>query len=365
MRTARVKPGIPTTSAAVRHTPNKSLAVAPVCPAAAVRNASRVRLREQANEAPATTPPSERHQASRRGSNCTVCYLHAPGCNTAMRKTYFLVAAMFLLTLVGNGPRAYARPRALSFDGGPRLTAPPVPTPRAAREGVDLLAHRGMHDEPTINGRPAPKTPENSRAAFRRSVAGGVPFEFDIQAARPEGRGRVGTLLGALRVLVFRNDRALDRALVVTHDDTLRRVAGSNLVVRNSTPSALAGPDLGGGEHVPTLAAVRDLNRGLVGMNAEIKVSGNRITRGLDVIDAVSRITSRKFASLSGRARPDSWRQWAAGAAARSVDAIGAGANRLALLLEVGFGKEFSLTLPSGRTEPHRDRQRPCSDVGA
>lgn len=119
---------------------------------------------------------------------------------------------------------------------------PQVPPPRAAGRPL-VLAHRGASAE----------APENTLAAFRLAME----------------RGADGVELDAWRCATGE--------LVVAHDDDLRRVGGSPLVLRKASLAALRAVDVGSwkgerwrGERVPLLAEVLEaLPSALV--NVELK----------------------------------------------------------------------------------------------
>src|SRR5512133_3369437 len=119
---------------------------------------------------------------------------------------------------------------------------PFVPPPRIAGRPI-VLGHRGA----------AAEAPENTLASFRRAMERGADgVELDVWRC---GSGE----------------------LVVAHDDDLRRVGGSPLVVRKASLAALRAVDVGSwkgeqfrGERVPLLAEVLDaVPSGLV--NVELK----------------------------------------------------------------------------------------------
>src|SRR5512137_245776 len=106
------------------------------------------------------------------------------------------------------------------------MLSPFIPPPRA--EGRPLvLGHRGASAE----------APENTLASFRLAMERGADgIELDVW-------------------------RCATGELVVAHDDDLRRVGGSPLVVRNASFAALRAVDVGSwkgegfrGERVPLLA---------------------------------------------------------------------------------------------------------------
>ena len=61
------------------------------------------------------------------------------------------------------------------------------------------IAHRGLHDE---------NNPENSISAFQAAIACGYPIEMDVRLSK-------------------------DGKIVVFHDDSLDRVTGANLLVKD------------------------------------------------------------------------------------------------------------------------------------
>lgn len=115
----------------------------------------------------------------------------------------------------------------------------PAPDPRkVAWIGEHDFAHRGLHDG---------ETPENSRAAFAKAIAGGWGIELDVQ-------------------------RASDGQPVVFHDDTLERLtAETGPVSRRSTAQLGAIALAGTTETIPTLRQVLTDVAGRIPVLIEIK----------------------------------------------------------------------------------------------
>lgn len=103
--------------------------------------------------------------------------------------------------------------------------------------GVDY-AHRGLWNA---------ERPENSLAAFRAAVAHGYGIELDVHRTR-------------------------DGALVVHHDDSLRRMTGVDKRIAQSTLNEVRACLLPNGEPIPTLDEVLDAVAGRVPLIVEIKV---------------------------------------------------------------------------------------------
>lgn len=103
--------------------------------------------------------------------------------------------------------------------------------------GVDY-AHRGLWNA---------ERPENSLAAFRAAVAHGYGIELDVHRTR-------------------------DGALVVHHDDSLRRMTGVDKRIAQSTLNEVRACLLPNGEPIPTLDEVLDAVAGRVPLIVEVKV---------------------------------------------------------------------------------------------
>ena len=102
------------------------------------------------------------------------------------------------------------------------------------------IAHRGLHD--IDKG-----TPENSLAAFAAAVARGYAIENDIHVTA-------------------------DGAVVVFHDNNLKRMCGVDVNIEESTLSELRKYTLlGTNEHIPTLKECLDLVDGRVPLLIEFK----------------------------------------------------------------------------------------------
>lgn len=128
---------------------------------------------------------------------------------------------------------------------------------------ADRYAHRGYHDKPEI--------PENSMAAFRRSIEYGLPTEIDVHLIA-------------------------DGSLVVFHDDDLERETGVKGIIEdyditNLRKLRLEGTD----EMIPTLDEVLDLfeDSGLP-LLIELKVNrGN--------YKALGRVVAKRLDSYRGK----------------------------------------------------------------
>ena len=102
-----------------------------------------------------------------------------------------------------------------------------------------LIAHRGLFDNQ--------KMIENTIPAFQKCIDQSIPFEFDIQLT-------------------------LDNQLVVFHDDDLKRLAGKNMIIQESTYEELQSiPLLESNSHIPLLKEVLELNQDKVFLDIEIK----------------------------------------------------------------------------------------------
>jgi glycerophosphoryl diester phosphodiesterase len=89
--------------------------------------------------------------------------------------------------------------------------------------------------------------PENTLRAFELAIEGGLDLvELDVYLSR-------------------------DGAIVVIHDEDLRRTAGRPEAVASLTGDELAKVDLGDGQGVPRLTDVFDLARGRIGVYVELK----------------------------------------------------------------------------------------------
>lgn len=118
--------------------------------------------------------------------------------------------------------------------------------------GVDY-AHRGLWNtnEPGEENRPADDLrPENSLAAFRAAVDKGYGVELDVHLTR-------------------------DGALVVHHDDSLKRLTGIDIRIAESTLEEVRACHLPNGEPVPTYDEVLATIAGRIPMIVEVKVEGN------------------------------------------------------------------------------------------
>ena len=109
----------------------------------------------------------------------------------------------------------------------------------SAYDGL-IVAHRGMYEKDR-------GIPENTMLAFRRAVENGYAIEMDVHLTA-------------------------DGVPVVSHDASLRRVYGADIVIEEHTlaelvPYAVPGTD----EHIPTFRAFLDLVDGKVPLVIELK----------------------------------------------------------------------------------------------
>ena len=120
------------------------------------------------------------------------------------------------------------------------LTAPNAPRAGVERLFGVELAHRGLHENPTL--------PENSRGAFAAAVEAGYGIELDVQLSS-------------------------DGVPVVFHDQSLDRVCGLPGSTRDYPFEKLATTPLFGqeGTGIPAFADVLDLVGGRVPLLVEIK----------------------------------------------------------------------------------------------
>lgn len=106
-----------------------------------------------------------------------------------------------------------------------------------------LYAHRGLHDGNQ-------RVPENSLEAFRLAVEAGYGIELDVQPTK-------------------------DDKLVVFHDDTLKRLCGADLRVRDLTFEELGAHPLPDGSPIPLFEQVLALVDGKAPLIVEIKHYGS------------------------------------------------------------------------------------------
>ena len=107
------------------------------------------------------------------------------------------------------------------------------------------IAHRGQHDDKTVRT-------ENSMAAFRKAVESGYNIETDVH------------LLKSGEVVIF-------------HDNTLTRVCGKKVNIKDLTLDDINGDDylLPNKEHLPLLQELLDLVEGTQsGILLELKING-------------------------------------------------------------------------------------------
>ncbi len=133
--------------------------------------------------------------------------------------------------------------------------------------GVDY-AHRGLWNtnEPEEENRLADDLrPENSLAAFRAAVEKGYGIELDVHRTR-------------------------DGALVVHHDDSLKRLTGTDIRIADSTLKELRACTLPNGEPIPTFDEVLKAVSGRVPLIVELKVeNGNQDLLARAVYDRMKR----------------------------------------------------------------------------
>lgn len=109
-------------------------------------------------------------------------------------------------------------------------------------------AHRGLWN---TNDPGESNRPENSLAAFRAAVDKDYGIELDVHLTR-------------------------DGALVVHHDDSLKRLTGADIRIADSTLAEVRACKLPNGEPVPTYDEVLDTVQGRIPMIVEVKVeNGN------------------------------------------------------------------------------------------
>ncbi len=105
-------------------------------------------------------------------------------------------------------------------------------------------AHRGFHDN-------SGDAPENSRLSFERAAQKGYGIELDVQLS-------------------------LDNEVVVFHDDTLKRICGTNQKVSSLSKQELSQHKLlGSDECIPTLSDVLKCVDGRVPLLVELKPYGD------------------------------------------------------------------------------------------
>jgi glycerophosphoryl diester phosphodiesterase len=147
------------------------------------------------------------------------------------------------------------------------------------RDNIAVTAHRGS----------SRRAPENTLSAIRQAIADGADFaEIDVRATA-------------------------DGVVVLMHDDDLRRVAGVNKKIRDTTYADLKDLDVGLwfsphfiGEPIPTLEEAIAVARGNIRLNIELKVNRHaqqlveRIVQIVRDADFVSQciITSTSYDAL-------------------------------------------------------------------
>ncbi len=105
-----------------------------------------------------------------------------------------------------------------------------------------VIAHRGMFDREA-------GIPENTMAAFRRAVDNGYGIETDLHLTR-------------------------DGVIVITHDSSLKRVYGADVLIEDLTLEEARAYTAGdSGERIPTFDQLLDLVAGKVPLVIELKTS--------------------------------------------------------------------------------------------
>ncbi len=102
-------------------------------------------------------------------------------------------------------------------------------------------AHRGLWNA---------KRPENSLAAIRAAVEKGYGIEFDVHLTK-------------------------DGALVVHHDDSLKRMTGQDVIIGKSSLAEVRSCRLPNGEPIPTFDEVLETVSGRIPMIIEVKVENS------------------------------------------------------------------------------------------
>ncbi len=127
-------------------------------------------------------------------------------------------------------------------------------------QGVDY-AHRGLWNtnEPGEGNRP-----ENSLAAFRAAVEKGYGMELDVHLTA-------------------------DGQLVVHHDDSLKRLTGTDIVIGQSTLAQVRACRLPNGEPVPTFDEMLETVQGRVPLIIEVKVEKNAAALSQAVYERMQR----------------------------------------------------------------------------
>lgn len=136
-------------------------------------------------------------------------------------------------------------------------------------------AHRGLWN---TNDPGRESRPENSLAAFRAAVEKGYGMELDVHLTA-------------------------DGHLVVHHDDSLKRLTGTDIVIGRSTLAEVRACRLPNGEPVPTFDEVLDAVAGRVPLIVEVKVEGNA--------DALSRAVYGRMQRYDGLWCMESFDPWA------------------------------------------------------
>jgi len=126
-------------------------------------------------------------------------------------------------------------------------------------------AHRGLWNtnEPGEANRP-----ENSLAAFRAAVDKGYGIELDVHLTK-------------------------DGQLVVHHDDSLKRLTGTDIRIAESTLAEIRACKLPNGEPVPTYDEVLETVAGRIPMIVEVKVEGGNA-------DALSKAVYERMQTYDG-----------------------------------------------------------------
>ncbi|MBQ7850305.1 MAG: glycerophosphodiester phosphodiesterase [Clostridia bacterium] len=136
-------------------------------------------------------------------------------------------------------------------------------------------AHRGLWN---TNDPGEANRPENSLAAFRAAAEKGYGMELDVHLTT-------------------------DGRLVVHHDDSLKRLTGTDIVIGRSTLAEVRACRLPNGEPVPTFDEVLDAVACRVPLIVEVKVEGNA--------DALSRAVYERMQRYDGLWCMESFDPWA------------------------------------------------------
>jgi glycerophosphoryl diester phosphodiesterase len=113
---------------------------------------------------------------------------------------------------------------------------------RNDKNRILIIGHRGAS---TI-------APENTLKSFKKAIELKADYiEFDVQ-------------------------ETLDRELVITHDEDIKRITGYEGLISKMSLKELKRLDFGEGEKIPTLGELVNLTKNKIKLNCEIKVKGLR-----------------------------------------------------------------------------------------